>query len=237
MARADLPSCCTSNWFPGAMSSGDFRHFTPLYKVVNALAGPADAVNPRASTFGSRRSTESFVSGTGQLSPLRGRLVEARSSSGTVGGENDKTIEKCGTLAAELLPWNGLRALAIANGMYSGAGGSLWHQPAVNLVFRPSLLFLLRLVVCLSTGRQARADARTEPVPTCKPRWVHQWTRRTVRNWFAISANALSRFSFVELLRKTYVPSGRSDWLEQAESEAPKAPEILFGCMGHAHSV
>ena len=158
-----------------------------------------------------------------------GRLAGARISSGDPRRSNDNFIAICRTLAAEPLPWNALRSHAIADGLHPGAGGSLWNQPAVNVVYPLS-------PGCPSTVRQARAqgavhtrvappDHRGASSAGCRksgPRRAGQRTRRTLPNWFAISENALSRFSLVELLRKIYVPSGRSDWLEQAVSEVRK---------------
>ena len=68
-----------------------------------------------------------------------------------------------------------------------------------------------------------RENAGFPPLSIRRPRV--QNTRRTVRSWFAMSANAALRSSGFWLLRKTYEPSGLLSSLEHARSAVPNSPD------------
>ena len=71
-----------------------------------------------------------------------------------------------------------------------------------------------------------KSGARVQPAPHVSIRRPRvQNTRRTVRSWFAMSANAALRSSGFWLLRKTYEPSGLLSSLEHARSAVPNSPD------------
>ena len=154
-----------------AMSRGGIvGNYYLSYKEINSLTSAADAINLRASTIGS----EAFNRALGArrwdgTACLAADWREPGFRPGTLDGATTTSSRFAGPLAAEPLPWNALRSHAIADGLHPGAGGSLWNQPAVNVVFPPALPFLLRPVVLPPSGRRE-----------LKERCIHAWRLPTI---------------------------------------------------------